>query len=314
MIHNIPITVSSHAKAILMGEHAVVYGYPAIAAPLPSIGLFLTYDPSLLAETWETAWSMEGEDLMSESIRVSLTRAFQKALELCQGSLSLFKPVSLRIKSQIPLGGGLGGSAALSVCFIRLASRLTGYKVYDEGQLANELDSFFHSGKASGLDTAAVSSQNFIYFRRNKPALPIKIKKSFWFVLIDSGERAQTADMVNQIALLKQKSPEFVEEHFMALGDFTEKARIALEKGHLKKLGGYLNQAHFHLSQLNLSTIKVDSIVNQLRELKALGVKLTGGGGGGLVLSLFSKKPSKNVLKALKEFKIFVVELLPSKD
>jgi len=77
----------------------------------------------------------------------------------------------------------------------------------------------------------------------------------------------------------------------------------------LKKLGCVLNQAHFHLKQLQVSTPKIDEIVKKLRSLKALGAKLTGGGGGGLVLSLFEEKPPSSLKKIFDGLKIYEVEL-----
>lgn len=296
-------------KAILIGEHAAVAGFAAIALPLKAQKLTLQFGDPLESsdqvhehiDSWKQVWSLFIGDtlvqLPSEE-RTRLTKSLELGLKLLApndpagSNLASFSPQKIEIHSELPLGAGMGGSAALSAALLRALSQALGIEKtsLEIASLANELDGMFH-GRASGLDAATVVSDGIIRFKRGEGAQRIANKKPFWLLLVDTQERTPTRTMVQRVAELREKDSQRVEHHFSLIGLLSEGVRQNLQLGQLSELGQNLNKAHESLQALGVSTDKLDSCGHGLRQAGALGAKLTGGGGGGLALGLFASQP-----------------------
>lgn len=297
-------------KAILIGEHAAVAGFQAIALPLQSYFLTVEFcDPLALGEQlqakgdgWTQAWSLfMGETHVSLPMeeRKRLTESLQLGLKLLlpqdvsRADLSFYLPQRIEIRSQLPLGAGMGGSAALSAALLGALSNALGLEksAAEIAALANELDGVFH-GRASGLDTNTVVARGIISFQRDRGVQPVQNKRGFWLLLVDTRERTPTRVMVQKVAELNATSPQLVHDHFERIGALSEDVRQDLQSGNLLSLGEHLNRAHESLQALGVSTAKLDECTRALRAGGALGAKLTGGGGGGLALGIFAAQPS----------------------
>lgn len=298
-------TARASGKAILLGEHAVVYGHPALALALSDVGLRVELGGE--AASWESGITlrMRGvEGGLPGAQRARIAEGFQRALQvtgILAPSEGLYTrvPQALHIDSDIPLGAGMGGSAAMSTAFVRLALSLVQkgqpraeWSTHAISQAANEVDALFH-GKASGLDAAAVSSDGIIRFSRGAPLELVVPGAPFYLALVDSGERSSTAEMVSLVAQNRRARPAETQAALQALGSLTNRAQGALQEGRLADLGDCLSQAHELLRGLGVSTPRMDALRQALCERGALGAKLTGAGGGGLVLGLFAQEPSK---------------------
>jgi mevalonate kinase len=157
------------------------------------------------------------------------------------------------------------------------------------------LDHIFH-GTASGIDTATSFSGGLVKAQSAGPGAPRHFEplanaRPFYIALVDTGERSQTAAMVESLAQRKRQQPVFVGEKIGRLGELAAASTTDLREGRLAELGSHLNEAHEHLSDLGMSTPDLDRVVLNLRELGALGAKLTGSGGGGFALGLFRDYP-----------------------
>lgn len=302
-------TVTIHAnaggKAILIGEHSVVYGFKAVALALPDVRLKMTLSTDDSVTSWETAWETEikGKNFQTNSnIQLLLKKAFATALQLCHPSLDLaqYSPQKIRIQSEIPLGGGMGGSAAISTCFVKLAAAIAKQKnlianeISSEQQIhfANEVDCIFHSGKASGLDVTTVACDGMIEFLKDKGFHYLKNAKEFWLALVDSKERGETAAMVKKVADFLKMNPLEGQQYLDNLGQLAEKTVTFLQEGLLTELAGALNSSQVFLEKLGVSTPKMKEIIDTLQTQGAIAAKITGAGGGGLVLAIFEKKPN----------------------
>ena len=290
----------AYGKVILIGEHAAVYGFPALAIPLRDVGVCIEIDlhNPIRPQNWDDAWEVwvRGKkiDLPADQ-RERLTLSLALAVRECRAE-SLqehYHPTSLCIRSEIPLGAGMGGSAAISAALTRLVDALTQTPrtVVEVARIANLIDGFFH-GNASGLDAATVVASNAIEFVRGKGSWDLNNAREFQIVLVDSRERAHTADMVALVARNREQNPTFVNAQLAQLGQLVEVAKTALREGNLNGLGHAFNRAHVTLQQLGVSTAKLDSLVELLLLQGALGAKVTGAGGGGLVLGLFEEIPA----------------------
>ncbi|NBO38986.1 mevalonate kinase [bacterium] len=289
-------------KAILIGEHSAVDGHPALALPLHSQSLEIFFGEKLNSgkgyQGWLNAWVlMMGETCVQLPTpeRERLSASLQLAVQLICGnefSLEQFEPQTIQIHSQLPLGAGMGGSAALSAALLRAVAAARGVEKNSSeiASLANHLDGVFH-GRASGLDAATVVAEGVIRFQKGYGAVPVRNQTPFWLLLVDTHERTPTRLMVEQVAQLRKADPPRVEASFIKLASLASLGEQALACGQLLELGKCLNQAHKALQNLGVSTKRLDACVEDLRTAGAFGAKLTGGGGGGLALALFASQP-----------------------
>ncbi len=317
------IQVSAPGKAILIGEHSAVYGFPALAVALPDIRLQLTLKAHPAGEaprSWLSAFEfhVRGKpwDISTTHLE-TLYAALQMACDISESGIQLaeIEPQGIEVTSQIPLGAGMGGSAALSSAFVRLIDKVTqkseSTSLESLAFRTNKIDALFH-GNASGLDAAAVAGNGVIQFEKGKGAEPVSFSKPFYLVLVDSGERSETLTMVEGVAQRRLQEQEKIDFALHSLGDLALQARDALVQGRLEDLGSYLNDAQVLLESLGVSTRRVEDISHKLRSVGALGAKLTGAGGGGMVLGLFDKNPGSIVLQLREYGEVYVTSLTPS--
>ncbi len=281
-----PAPVEAHAsacgKAIIVGEHAVVYGTHAVALPLKQMRLHLTLTPQPRHDKQQIQLTMAGHEA---SPRVN--SVLSDAMELLGSA-----PFSISAKSHnaLPIGAGLGSSATLCVASLRALTSSLGYEL-PPAQLAtyaNELEKRFH-GTPSGLDAAVVAYEACILFARNKPILPITLKvpqghKSWEFLLIDSCVRAST------MAMIRQAEPYFKgrsgERHLQSFEDLSWLVYGALQQGDVMTVGAAMNECGELLRAASVVPDSLDEMIQLLRKIGLPGVKTTGAGGGGMILGL----------------------------
>jgi mevalonate kinase len=308
-LSNAKISANAAGKAILIGEHSVVYGYKAIAIALPDVRLQMTLiapELSKAVTSWENAWQtfVKGKLFEPEDhIKILLVKAFDKALSLCKLSESIhhYTPQKILVESAIPLGGGMGGSAAMSTCFLKIATQIALNKniiskeltLEQQIEYANEIDCLFHFGKASGLDVTTVASDGIIEFTKGCKHKYIKNGKEFWLALIDSQERGETALMVKGVASRIESKPFETKKTLEKLGVLAKNSVTHISTGNIQSLAKNLNLAQNYLFQLGVSTKNIDQVILKLKNAGALAAKLTGAGGGGLVLGLFEYHPKQ---------------------
>lgn len=309
------IQATASGKAILIGEHAVVYGFKALAMTLPEIQLKMTLDATSTVSQWEQAWHIiinRKEIVLESAVAKVLTKALAKAFALLNVSDSLaeFIPQKIFIDSQIPLGGGMGGSAAISTCLVRMAAEISKkiLSIEDFIYFANEVDSLFHSGKASGLDVSTVASNGIIEFQKEKSLRKILHNCRFWLALVDSGERSETCVMIEKVKKHREANLMFVDELFQKMDQLAVQATLALQNENLTLFSQCLNETQSYLVKLGVSTQRLNEIIVELRNAGALAAKLTGAGGGGLILSVFTEDPHFLIEKYGKE-KVYITRV-----
>lgn len=282
-----PAQATACAKVILLGEHAVVYGARAIAVPLSSLQMRLSLEP--VRRRSPQRRSIPQCSVYFSGVPVAggdVPQTFLDALGLfgeCQDSLVI------RGDSEIPLGAGLGSSAALCVAAVRVVAQARGAAEPAPSrlaELANHLEHRFH-GKPSGLDTAVIAHQQPVIFSRAQGSTPLPAHRSVGRVpllLVDSGERACTKHMVE-----KARPHLTGGDGSRRVGAMDALVDVALDSwvaGDWPTLGRAMNDYHDHLRECSASTPRIEAIVAAARKLGALGAKLTGAGGGGQVLVL----------------------------
>jgi mevalonate kinase len=269
-------------KVILLGEHAVVYGVPAIAAGLDR-GAQASARVSETASTLQIGGRLVHADGDAQD---ELAKAFAALL----AAHPLPAAVAVEASCELPPGGGLGSSAALGVAIARALESLE--ETPDAAHVAARAaawESVFH-GNPSGIDaTAALRGGCFVY-RRDEGARPLQLAAELWLCIGKSGPGASTRGMVESVARLFARRPETQKSTLEAILALVKNAELALEAGDLTGLGRLMDLNQMLLAGLMVSTEEIERMCVLARENGALGAKLTGAGGGGAVVALCASK------------------------
>lgn len=249
---------SACGKLILCGEHAVVYGHPAIAMPL----------------TLETHVSIEEQDGMVEVEHELFSPRQEARLEEAMDLLFPKGGMAVKIEGNLPVGVGLGSSAALCVA----ACRAAGLSEEELRTKALEMECVFH-GETSGLDVAVAIRNETIWYMKGRPMRPVPTPPCA-IVVLDSGMAGDTRVLVERVAARQEELQDVLDD----IGALVHAARAVLEDP--VSLGELLTENHGLLKQLGVSNPTLDGLVDMALAAGAHGAKLSGAGGGGVVLAL----------------------------
>jgi mevalonate kinase len=292
-------TAVACGKVILLGEHSVVFGQPALAAGLAR---GLTLEASRLPER-----SAAIELLIPDwNIDIQLTpgsdhpvaRACLEVLAHCDGPVTGWR---IEGHARVPCGAGLGSSAALTVALARLALGARGGEVeLDEVIEASMVGERVFHGTPSGLDSTVAARGGVLAFMRGSPCEMVELAVPLHLVVIPSGIPRQTGLLVAGVRARRERLPEVVDPILVALGQLVRRGRVALGLGALAEFAELCSVAHELLGALGVSLPSLDRLCATAVEHGALAAKLTGAGGGGCVFALCDTAASaQHLLDAL---------------
>ena len=291
-------------KAILFGEHAVVYGRPAIAVPVHEIRA--TADVADLPRAPTSAVFLESEttgtrawlnDLPKDD---PLRRITQSTLDrLPAGGRHA---LSIHITSTIPIASGLGSGAAVSVAIARAVSQHLGQPLPNEvvSALAFDVEQLHH-GIPSGIDNTVISYETPVYFVRGQPIESITVGAPFGLLIGDTGVAAPTAKAVASVRRRWEADRQAMEILFDSIGDIVRRARTAVESGHVAALGSLMNENQTLLTRMGVSSPELDRLVGAALGAGASGAKLSGGGMGGHMIAVVTPDRARAITAALLE-------------
>jgi mevalonate kinase len=283
------LTSFGPGKVILLGEHGVVYGQPALAAPI-SRGVRAWAVPSKKC-TVELPIGLKAEHV------ASLERAFRRAAKAAG-----HPRVLVTLESDLPVSMGLGSSGALSVAVSRIlleakSSRPASPQAVE--RVALEMEKEFH-GTPSGVDHTTSARGEMVLYRRGSVRV-IRSPKPVRVLVALVGDRPPTKKTVGALRERQARWPTRYTRLFREIGRVSKEGAEAVTKGDLEALGDLMNVNQGLLNAVGLSSEGLEAMVNRLRRLGALGAKLTGAGGdGGAVLGLF-REPEPLVARLSQE-------------
>ena len=276
-------TAMANGKVILLGEHSVVYGKPAIALPIRNAVVAEITDTDHAPEIKVPAWDIDDKLEESNSLWWSAVQEVFDTLGVAD------RKFAVHIKPNIPAAMGLGGSAAIAVAIVRAVSKHFKLELNDKevNHFAFLCEKAAH-GTPSGIDnTIATYGMPLIYQSGEQPRMDeLQLPGPLNLVIGVSDQPSLTMDMVSGVRERWRKNPELYESLFENFRQVAESGIEAIRQGDYRALGQMMTINHGLLSAIQVSSPELDRMVQIARDHGAIGAKLTGAGGGGSIIAL----------------------------
>jgi mevalonate kinase len=286
----------------LFGEHAVVYGYPAIAVPVTQVQAKAIVVPNPIGSSGEIRISAPAISIDGMLKSLPADHPIAKAIHLTLKSVDIPVPpaFNLKVSSTIPIAAGLGSGAAITVVLIRAVSNFLGKPLSDEviSELTFEVEKIYH-GTPSGIDNTVVTYGMPVYFVMESPLETFTVKKPFSIVIGDTGISSPTAVAVGNVRKAWEAQPEKFNQIFESCGEVASQARRAIETGDVKVLGPLMDENQALLVEMGVSSPELEKLIVAAKEAGALGAKLSGAGGGGNMIALALAEKTDSIAEAL---------------
>ncbi len=293
-------TASAPGKIILFGEHAVVYGRPALAVPVTEVQARAEVSareaPGIRISAPEVGLAADLNALPSDHPIAAVVHNLLFSL-----GIPSFPSMDIKITSTIPVASGLGSGAAVSVALTRALSEFLGQPLTDEqvNAFAFEIEKLHH-GTPSGIDNTVITYEAPVYFIKGNPPERLAAAQPFTLVIGDTGVPAPTRESVGDLRRLWEADRGRWEAVFDRVGTLVELARGMIETGNAGEMGRLMDRNHALLQEMTVSSPGLDTLVEAARAAGALGAKMSGGGRGGNMIALVRPEEAGQVSGALR--------------
>ena len=280
---------SAPGKIILFGEHAVVYGRPAIAVPIADVRARATIETAppnsgfrIVAPDLERDYLLidaAPDDPLAKTVHITLEHLGQNHLP----------DAALHVSSTIPLGRGLGSGAAISAAVVRATVDFFGKTISTEtvSNLVYEIEKLYH-GTPSGIDNTVISYEQPVYFIKGRPVQRLRVANPFTLIIGDTGIVASTRELVGGVRQRWQVDTQRYEGYFDEVSVIVRHAKIIIEQEGMsvQALGKLMNENQELLENIGVSSPELEQLVKAALAAGAWGAKLSGAGGGGNMIAL----------------------------
>ncbi len=278
-------------KVILLGEHAVVYGRPAIAVPVTEVQAEAFIEPGEAGQGTVIAAPDLGRRVVLREVGDDDPLARIVRLTLAAMKRERDPDLTITVTSTVPIARGMGSGAAVSTAIVRALAQyfehwLTSRAVSD---LVYETEILYH-GTPSGIDNTVIAFGKPIYFVKDEGWEVFWAGTPFLLTIADTGITSSTREVVGDLRRRYEADPARHNPLFDRVGEIVVAARSAIEQGHWETLGRLMDENHALLQQLGVSCPELDCLVATAKEAGALGAKLSGAGWGGNMIALVTEE------------------------
>jgi mevalonate kinase len=317
----VAVEATAPGKIILFGEHAINRGQPAVAASVglrahccislrPTTGCSLRSGineqtvsrESILALTNEVDRYRKDSDF--ESIRrLAASDYFAPAKYILGSAFKENLPEGLTVewKSEIPPSSGLGSGGAAFTAMTTAMERLLPEPATMEQRAmwAHLGDVIAHGGIASALDTQTSLLGGTVQFTGHGLASAVKCASGLALVIGHSGIIASTSEVNTRVRLWLEEKPAARMVYFRAIGALSRAAVPLLETGNWDELGRLMTLNQLVLEKIGVSCAESDRLIEAALAAGALGAKVSGSGGGGIVIALTTADSKQEIARAM---------------
>lgn len=291
---------SACAKAILFGEHAVVYGEPGIAVPVPQLRVtaaFSGFGYANISHSFHIKSPEAGLD--ADILDLEPVHPVRRLIKLLQTELNIpgLPHKTLTIRSSIPLEAGLGSGAATSIAIIRAFAEEYNHPLSVDrvSALAYEIEKIYH-GTPSGIDNQVIAHGLPIFFRKGSAVEPLQHTRSLPLIIANSGIPSPTREVVGDIRDHFNQHKQVIHE----IGQLSLAAREALMRWNLEQVATLMNENQRLLRLLTASNERLDNLIEIALKAGSPAAKLTGAGRGGNLIALYRDESERErIQKAL---------------
>jgi mevalonate kinase len=278
-------------KVILFGEHAVVYGRPAIAVPVIEVQAQVRIDRGPTRQGTRIIAPDVGQQFFLREAAEDDPLARIVGLTLERLGLPPDPDLVITISSDVPVARGMGSGAAVSTAAVRALVKhfdrwLPSREISD---LVYQVERLYH-GTPSGIDNTVIAFEKPVFFLKNEGWVFFWVAAPFLLAIADTGIRNPTWETVGELRRRYEAEPSRYEPLFDQVGEIVYQARDAIEGGQPMQLGGLMDKNHELLQQMGVSCKELDRLVVAAREGGAMGAKLCGAGRGGNMIALVTKE------------------------
>jgi mevalonate kinase len=299
-------TAYAPGKVILFGEHAVVYGRPAIAVPVSQVRACTVVEdaPSrhglvIYAQDLQLQHRL-GQALNPDDQSHPLDATVRQTLQWL--GIEDAPDLTLTVSSTVPIARGLGSGAAVATAMVRALARHLGREPTPEevSQLVYHTE-VIHHGTPSGIDNTVVAFEQPVYFVRGEPIKLLQVAKPLWLVIGDTGIASPTRIAVGDVRNGWEQDRPRYEAWFDRIAAIVERAREAIAAGEGSALGPLMDENQQLLEAIDVSSPELETLIDAARQAGAMGAKLCGAGRGGNMVALVSPERAQAVASALRE-------------
>lgn len=291
------IKVSAPGKLLLLGDHAVIYGYPCIVTAV---------DKRLYVE----AEMINNSENQIVAPQVKESRFVLETIAKFKEKFNSKKSVKITTKGDFSHNVGLGSSSAVTVATFKALGLLFAVKISERQifDLSYEVNLKIQ-GVGSGFDVAAANYGKTLYFVRGGKVIEPLYNKKLPLVVGYSGLKADTPFYVRKVAEDFKTRKDEMDDIFRQAKDVVEKAKIDIKEKNFTSLGKQMTKNHHLLQKLGVSIPKLDVMVDAAIKAGAYGAKLSGAGGGDCMIALVQPEKTSAVKKAIEKVSGEIIEV-----
>jgi len=299
-------TAHAPGKVILFGEHAVVYGRPAIAVPVTQVRACAVVENAprgqgLVIHAVDLNLQHQvGAVITTDDPAYPLEATVRHTLEWL--GIEAIPDLTLTVSSTVPIARGLGSGAAIATAIVRaLAQHLGRAPTFREVSDLVYPTEIIHHGTPSGIDNTVVAFEQPVYFVKGKPIETLHVGQPFWLVIGDTGIASPTKIAVGDVRRGWEQHPDQYEAWFDHIGDIAVRARETIAAGEIAILGTLMIENQDLLEAIDVASPELERLIHAARGAGAMGAKLCGAGRGGNMIALVAPEEAQAVADAVRE-------------